>query len=171
MRIASHPPGVQYAPALPGGPAGGVLRGLRQGLSFATPPAPPGVPDRQGSVVPHSSPAPLLLAPCAAGKLNDREQALHDQVIELRNKAIAHSDAELMRMVVKPHQIDIGDGQTMPYINPAFDEGLDFLGIGVMRLLDLFHKVYHGLYVTLLDDARERPDRFDIHHDYLFPRE
>lgn len=104
-------------------------------------------------------------------KLDADERALHDEVIELRNKVIAHSDTELMRMVVKPQQLDIGDGKTMPFITPAFDEGLDFLGIRVMHLLSLFHKVYYGLYVTLMEDARESPERYDIHHDYLFPRE
>ena len=45
---------------------------------------------------------------------------------------------------MKPQQIDIGDGKTIPFIRAAFDEGLEFVGMGILRLLSLFHKVFGG---------------------------
>lgn len=104
-------------------------------------------------------------------KLDSVGSHLHDEVIELRNKAIAHSDAELMRMAVKLHQIDIGEGKMMPLIQPAFDEGLDFLGDRLAKLIELFHTVHAGLQNTLLLDARRNPEKFAVHEDYLHPRQ
>jgi len=102
-------------------------------------------------------------------KLDDQQQALHDELMHLRNKVVAHSDAELMRMVVKLRQLDLGAGQTMPHINTSFDEGLDFVGDRVEDLLGLLHKVYGGLFDTLTEDARANPSKFDVHHDWVFP--
>ena len=102
-------------------------------------------------------------------RLDDDQRALHEEVIELRNKAFAHSDSELMRMVVKLGAIDIGNGETMPHVQTAFDEGLDFVGNRVSRLLQLFHVVFEGLYITLMEDARSNPEKFDFRHDWLHP--
>lgn len=101
-------------------------------------------------------------------KLNDESKELHDRLLNLRNRVVAHSDAEMMRMAVKFHELDIGDGKKMPYIRPAFDEGLDFVGFGpVSNLLSLFHTVFEGLYLTILEDARKNPDKFDFRQDFL----
>jgi hypothetical protein len=101
-------------------------------------------------------------------RLDDQNQALHDKIIELRNQVVAHSDEEMMRMVVRIDDLNIGNGETVPFINTAFDEGLDFVGYGpVSQLLTLFHTVFSGIYLTLFEDARANPEKFDIRHDYL----
>lgn len=103
-------------------------------------------------------------------KLNEESKALHDQVLDLRNRVIAHSDSEMMRMAVRFHELDIGDGKKMPYIRPAFDEGLDFVGFSpVQDLLNLFHTVFEGLYLTIMEEARKHPDKFDFRQDFLDP--
>ena len=102
-------------------------------------------------------------------QLDDKQKALHGKVIALRNKVTAHSDVQLMRMVVKHEPIDIGDGKAMSFIATAFDEGLDFLGSDVLELISLLYVVRRGVYTTLLNDAQENPDKFNFCHDWLFP--
>jgi hypothetical protein len=102
-------------------------------------------------------------------KLNEEQHELHNEILDMRNKSFAHSDAEFMRMVVKLPSLDIGNGERMPYVLPSFDEGLDFVGDRVSRLLELFHTVYEGIYMTLLEDSQINPDKFDFQHDWLFP--
>lgn len=71
-------------------------------------------------------------------------------------------------MVVRVADLNIGNGETMPFINTTFDEGLDFVGFGpVSQMLTLFRTVFQGIYSTLLEDARINPEKFDIRHDYL----
>lgn len=103
-------------------------------------------------------------------RLDDQEQALHDKIISLRNKVVAHSDSEMMRIVVSQKDLDIGNGLRMPFIQTAFDEGLEFVGFGpVTNMLCLFHRVYAGIFETLLEDAARNPDSFNFRHDYLDP--
>jgi hypothetical protein len=103
-------------------------------------------------------------------RLDAQHLALHNRILDLCNRVIAHSDAQMMRMVVGIYHLDIGRGETMPVFNPAFDEGLEFVGFGpVSDVLTLFHTVYGGIFETLLEDARANPDSFAIRHDYLDP--
>lgn len=103
--------------------------------------------------------------------LSAEHKVIHDEIINLRNKVFAHSDSELMRMAVKLHEIGLGDGFVTPLINTAFDEGLHFIGFQrVNEMITLFNIVYDGIYRTLFNDARENPEKFDVHHDRLFPR-
>jgi hypothetical protein len=96
-------------------------------------------------------------------RLEEPMQALHTQIINLRNKQIAHSDAQMMRMVVKTGDVNIGNGQTMPIFNTAFDEGLDFVGYSnVSRMIHLFHIVYFAIQESLLEDARANPAKFNF---------
>lgn len=85
----------------------------------------------------------------------------------LRNRAVAHSDAEMMRILVKLHQLEIRDGQTTPFFETVFDEGLDFVGTELDRVIGLIRKVMAALHMTLVDDARENPQAFNIRHNYL----
>ena len=103
-------------------------------------------------------------------RLDDRSKALHDKILELRNRAVAHSDAEMMRLAVRLRDLHIGNGQTVPHIETAFDEGLDFVGFGpVSQMLTLFHKVYYGIFLKIQEDARNNPDKYDFRHDFLNP--
>jgi len=101
-------------------------------------------------------------------RLDEQQQALHDEIIQLRNRVIAHSDAAMMRMVARIAHVNIGNAERMPYIDAVFDEGLSFVGFfRVSQMLALFHTVFDGLYTTLLEDVRNNPEGFDISHDYL----
>jgi hypothetical protein len=101
-------------------------------------------------------------------QLDHNSKVLHDEILDLRNRVVAHSDSDMMRMVVRRHEVNLGNGETMPYVRPVFDEGLDFVGFSsVSRLLMLFHTVYEGLYSTILEDVRSNPDKFDFRHDFL----
>ncbi len=103
-------------------------------------------------------------------QLDDKSKALHDKILNLRNRAIAHSDSEMMRLAVRLGQLHVGNGQTVPYVKPAFDEGLDFVGFGpVSELLTLFSTVYEGIFLSIQEDARNNPDKYDFRHDFLDP--
>lgn len=103
-------------------------------------------------------------------QLDDQSKVLHDEILDLRNRVIAHSDGEMMRMAVRLQKVHIGNGETMPYVRPVFDEGLAFVGFSsVSQLLTLFHTVFDGLYSTILEDVRNNPDKFDFRHDFLDP--
>jgi hypothetical protein len=103
-------------------------------------------------------------------RLDPEKEAMHNEIIQLRNRVVAHSDAEMMRMVVQTRSVNLGNGETMPYFNMAFDEGLDFLGDRVSKMLDLFHTVYSGIHETLMADLRVNPEKFSFRHDYLDER-
>lgn len=101
-------------------------------------------------------------------RLDEDKKALHEKLLDLRNRTVAHSDAEMMRMAVRFQELNIGNGEKFPYIRPAFDEGLDFVGLGpVWEMLSLFHTVYDGLFSTIMADARKNPDKFDFRQDFL----
>lgn len=101
-------------------------------------------------------------------QLDDQLKALHQRILELRNQVIAHSDADMMRMVVEYQVLNLGNGETMPFIRPAFDEGLEFVGFGpVTQVLHLFNSVFTGIFLTVLEDARNNPDKYTFRHDYL----
>ncbi len=103
-------------------------------------------------------------------RLDVEEQKLHDQLIGLRNQVIAHSDPKKMRMAVRVTDLDIGNGESWPYINATFDEGLDFVGHQpVTQLMTLFRKVLGGIYTKLVEDAKINSDLFAIQLDHLNP--
>ncbi|WP_114966565.1 hypothetical protein [Alkalilacustris brevis] len=103
-------------------------------------------------------------------RLDDQSQVLHDKILDLRNRVIAHSDAAMMRLAVRFRELHIGNGQTMAHIETAFDEGLDFVGFGsVTKMLTLFHTVYDGIFSKIQEDARNNPGKYDFRHDYLDP--
>lgn len=102
--------------------------------------------------------------------LDGQNKALHDKILDLRNRAIAHSDAAMMRLAVRLRELDIGNGETFPYIDAAFDEGLDFVDFGPLsQMLTLFHTVYHGTFSKILEDARNNPDKYNFDYDILDP--
>lgn len=44
-------------------------------------------------------------------KLSKERQALHDRLMEMRNKIMAHSDSEMMRMTTQPFDVPMRDGE------------------------------------------------------------
>ena len=44
-------------------------------------------------------------------KLSNERQALHNKLIEMRNKIMAHSDSEMMRMTTQAFDVPMRDGE------------------------------------------------------------
>jgi len=62
-------------------------------------------------------------------KLSNDRQALHDRLMDMRNKIMAHSDSEMMRMTTQPFDVPMKDGEPPMYlIQTVFDEGVSLLG-------------------------------------------
>jgi len=99
--------------------------------------------------------------------LSHEQKELHRRLVKLRNKVIAHSDAEMMRMVSKTHPTKFDDGFEFVFLQTAFDEGLTFVGHNLIDLDELLHLVSGALYTKLLKEAQRRPKDFDIRKDYL----
>lgn len=87
--------------------------------------------------------------------------------MQLRNKVIAHSDAEMMRMVSKTHSTKFDDGFEFVLLQTVFDEGLTFVGSDLINLNELLHLVSSSVYTKLLKEAQKRPKDFDIRKDCL----
>jgi len=72
--------------------------------------------------------APLSMKMVGLKLSNDR-QALHDRLMDMRNKIMAHSDSEMMRMTTQPFDVPMKDGEPPMYlIQTVFDEGVSLLG-------------------------------------------
>jgi len=55
-------------------------------------------------------------------KLSKDRLALHDKLMDMRNKIMAHSDSDLMRMTTQPFDVPMRDGEPPMYlIQTVFD--------------------------------------------------
>lgn len=113
---------------------------------------------------------PRLSLKMAGVQLDSKEQALHNKIIRLRNKKIAHSDADMMRMLVKAETFKINGVPVAPYINPVFDEGVNFLDQDLFRVIALISKVHLGLLWKLYSEAEENIEHFNINVDDLYSK-
>jgi hypothetical protein len=110
---------------------------------------------------------PRLSVKVAGAKLNDEQKALHQRLMNLRNKVIAHSDADMMRIVSQAHPMTFDDGIEFVGLEAVFDEGLIFIGHDLIALNELLHIVFNTVYTILLKGAQARPKDFDLRKDYL----
>ncbi|MCX7321966.1 MAG: hypothetical protein NT113_21660, partial [Hyphomicrobiales bacterium] len=88
-------------------------------------------------------------------------RALHDQLMQMRNQIVAHSDAAMMRMTIAPFDIPFDDGT--PSINlfqAVFDEGVTLIGSLLLETDVLLHEVYSALFRTLFKDVQKDPALF-----------
>lgn len=106
----------------------------------------------------------------AGAKLSEQERALHQRLVRMRNKIVAHSDRELMRMTTKtfkiPHDENDEDGKGFVLIHSVFDEGITLLGDLLIDTNELLRKLYFAVYKTLSDEAQKEPGSFDMRLDY-----
>ncbi len=110
---------------------------------------------------------PRLTLDMTGAKLSDEQMQLHERLLKLRNKVIAHSDAEMMRMVCKPLPMKIGNDDVI-FPETAFDEGLIFgNSFDRKKFCDVIAIIAGGLHSKLLDEAQKRPEDFEFCHDYL----
>jgi hypothetical protein len=101
-------------------------------------------------------------------KLTPEERSLHQRLRSLRNKAIAHSDGEMMRFAAKPHEIDLGDGRTVVPVETIFDEGLAFVDfLECAKVMNLFKKIIHQLIKNIFSESNEKPALYQMKMDYL----
>lgn len=96
-------------------------------------------------------------------KLIGQEKELHERVIKLRNKLVAHSDHEMMNFAAKAHGVDVNSDKPFFALLTQHDEGLQFYRYSEQdALVGLIRKVSFGLYKKLHDLAQSEPKAFDI---------
>jgi hypothetical protein len=77
-------------------------------------------------------------------KLSVDRRALHDRLVEMRNKIVAHSDSEMMRMTIQPFDVFEGeDGRPPMYLlQTVFDEGITLFGPLLDEVSSLIQQIY-----------------------------
>jgi hypothetical protein len=94
--------------------------------------------------------------------------AIHDEVMTLRNKLIAHSDFDMMRMVTQHFKIPMREGEEeFVAFQAVSDEGITFHGKKCDALEELIRYVHHFLFKHLIFHAQKYPDKFGFRHDYM----
>jgi hypothetical protein len=98
-------------------------------------------------------------------KPSKNQDELHKRIQLYRNKIVAHSDVDLMRIGF--HAIEVGDDTrqiNVPHI--VFTEGLDFLDI-CDEWMDWLHIIIHGIVKTTFEFAQTVPGGYKYIKDYL----
>lgn len=99
-------------------------------------------------------------------KLSNDRRALHDRLMDMRNKITAHSDSEMMRMTTQPFDVSMRDGKPpMYFIQTVFDEGITLLGTLLIETNELLREVYQALVETLHKELQANPEAFNIRID------
>jgi hypothetical protein len=99
---------------------------------------------------------------------SNSQLATQREVMRLRNKLIAHSDFDMMRMVSQHFKLPLREGQEdFVVFQAVFDEGLTFHKERGWAFGELISYVHHALYSHLLFHAQKYPGKFDFRHDYM----
>jgi hypothetical protein len=99
-------------------------------------------------------------------KLSNDRRALHDRLMDMRNKITAHSDSEMMRMTTQPFDVSMRDGEPpMYFIQTVFDEGITLLGTLLIETNELLREVYQAIVETLHKELQANPEAFNIRID------
>jgi hypothetical protein len=99
-------------------------------------------------------------------KLSNHRQALHDRLMDMRNKIMAHSDSEMMRMTTQPFDVSMQDGERPMYlVQTVFDEGVTLLAALLIETNELLREVYQAVYGTLHKELQANPELFNIRID------
>jgi SOS response associated peptidase (SRAP) len=99
-------------------------------------------------------------------KLSKDRQALHDRLMDMRNKIMAHSDSEMMRMTTEPFDVSMQNGEPPVYlIQMVFDEGITLHGTLLIETNELLHEVYQATYRTLHKELQTKPELFNLRID------
>ena len=94
-------------------------------------------------------------------KLSNERQALHDGLVEMCNKIMAHSDSEMMCMTTQPFDVSMQDGEPPIYfVQMVFDEGVTLRGDVLVETNILLREVYQAIYGTLHRDLQTNPELF-----------
>jgi hypothetical protein len=94
--------------------------------------------------------------------------AFHDEIINLRNKVIAHSDFDMMRMVSEHYTIPMPhQGKDFVFFQSVFDEGITLNGKKCDAVENLIRYVFDALVRHLYSEAQNNPGKFSFRHDYM----
>lgn len=104
-------------------------------------------------------------------KPTEDQSALHDQLIAMRNKVIAHSDAERVRVRASSFPVSLGDeaGRDVHFPNIQFDEGLTWLDTGALPLVKWLRIIRSATQTKIFKELQENPDAFNFYVDYKNP--
>jgi hypothetical protein len=109
--------------------------------------------------------APLTMKMVGLKLSNDR-QALHDRLMDMRNKIMAHSDSEMMCMTTQSFDVSMQEGEPPIYlIQTVFDEGVTLLGALLIETNLLLREVYQAIYGALHKELQANPELFNIRID------
>jgi len=115
---------------------------------------------------------PPLTLKMAKAELTEHEKALHRRLVRMRNKIVAHSDRELMRMTTQTFDMPLrDDDQKFVFIQSVFDEGITLSGDLLIDTNELLHKLYQSTYKTLSDEAQKYPSLFNTRLDHTLHQE
>lgn len=108
----------------------------------------------------------LTLKMCGVS-LSAQEHELHNAVLSLRNKLVAHSDYEMMNFDVKTHNNGMPDRSPHLVVFAKHDEGLQFYKWEAQQeLIALIGRVSGSLYRTLWEEAQIDPEAFNMNIHY-----
>lgn len=94
-------------------------------------------------------------------ELDEERTALHQRLIEQRNRLYAHSDAEIVPMSVGVINTIIEEGRPdFQFVMPKFDENTSFTSIEVLRVQDLCHRAHHAALKAAQELGSNFKDRF-----------
>ncbi|TAY14005.1 hypothetical protein [Rhizobium leguminosarum] len=91
-------------------------------------------------------------------KLTAKERALHELIVNLRQKAYAHSDESFAHVRMDVTHMDIPGG-TFAFPHLQFDHGLEFSELFKrIATMELTHKIIHSLAKTIRGLAEKLPE-------------
>jgi hypothetical protein len=86
--------------------------------------------------------------------------------MEMRNKIMAHSDSEMMRMTTQAFDVPLREGEPPMYFSQTvFDEVVTPIGSLLIETNELLREVFHAIYRTLHREAQTNPKLFDLRID------
>ena len=110
---------------------------------------------------------PKLSLKMTGATLTEEQIALHHRLRKLRDKVIAHSDADMMRMTSQTDLMEFEKDFSFVLLQTVFDEGLTFIGSKFWKLNELLHVVHGSLYGALLREAQIESKEFNVRKDHL----
>ncbi len=93
-------------------------------------------------------------------RLSTEEKLLHEKLLKLRNKLIAHSDEAFMSFASTVFDVGRSD-DPFPVLHVKGDEGIQFSNfMDQVALRDLIRKVSASLYMKLWEQPKSQPQLF-----------
>lgn len=97
-------------------------------------------------------------------KTTNDEKALHRRLMEYRNKVVAHTDADRMRLLVTSWTAFEGEKYAIPHV--VEEEGFEFLD-DLYAIYDWLHRIMTPLTTFVFDKIQEFPHGTHHLRDYL----